>query len=93
MPRGEYRKVKSSDWPLLLSKYEQSGLSRGEFCEQEGIRERRFERWEKKLRGAGGKFVEVSSSGSAVEAGAERGVLVELIFPCGTKLQVNGAGV
>jgi len=78
----------AAEWSAIIARYRQSGLGSRQFCEQEGLTLRTFEKWYGRIRhseGRKGKFVEVKAPGGTVEPGA-----VEVEFPNGVRLRVRG---
>ena len=54
----------AAEWSNIIARYRQSGLGSRQFCEQEGLTRRTFEKWYGRLRRSEtskGKFVEVTS--------------------------------
>lgn len=50
--RGLRAKRSAEQWRVLLSRFDGSGLSVGEFCTREGISETSFHRWRNRLQAA-----------------------------------------
>lgn len=88
------------DWPAILDRFNESGVSQTLFCEQNGISLSSFNYWMKKRRDGGGqngkvaepRFVELeftSSSTKRLDAGKDD-LVVEL--PLGVVLRFRGVG-
>ena len=78
----------AAQWSEIIARYRQSGLGSRQFCEEEGLTLRTFEKWQRRLRRSEtrkGKFIEVSSPVSARGPWA-----VEVEFPTGVRLRVRG---
>jgi hypothetical protein len=78
----------AAQWSEIIARYRQSGLGSRQFCEEEGLVLRTFEKWQRRLRRSEtrkGKFLEVPAPVSA------RGLwAVEVEFPHGVRLRVRG---
>jgi hypothetical protein len=78
----------AAEWSNIITRYRQSGLGSRQFCEQEGLTLRTFEKWYGRIRRSEtsrGKFVEVQASGGTTGPWA-----VEVEFPNGVRLRVRG---
>ena len=78
----------AAQWSEILARYRQSGMGSRQFCEQEGLTLRTFEKWYRRLRRSepsSGRFVEVKPLSTAVGPWA-----VEVEFPTGVRLRVRG---
>jgi hypothetical protein len=78
----------AAEWNTIITRYRQSGLGSRQFCEQEGLTLRTFEKWYGRIRQSEtskGKFVEVKSPVGSVGSWA-----VEVEFPKGVRLRVRG---
>jgi len=77
-----------SEWPEIVKRHVASGLSKTEFCRQEGIAPNTFYNWQRRLRvrEASGQFVQVAPAAS----GPVEGSGVEIKFPSGLILRIKG---
>jgi hypothetical protein len=78
----------AAEWSNIIARYRQSGLGSRQFCEQEGLTLRTFEKWYGRLRRSEtskGKFVEVTAP-----LGTAGPWAVEVEFPTGVRLRVRG---
>jgi hypothetical protein len=78
----------AAEWSSIIARYRQSGLGSRQFCEQEGLTLRTFEKWYGRIRRSEtskGQFVEVTSPLGTVGPWA-----VEVDFPNGVRLRVRG---
>ena len=78
----------AAQWNEIIARYRQSGLGSRQFCAEEGLTLRTFEKWYRRIRRnetSKGKFIEVPSP---VRAGGPWAVEVE--FPNGVRLRVRG---
>ena len=78
----------AAQWSEIISRYRQSGMGSRQFCEQEGLTLRTFEKWYRRQRSVErgkGQFVEVKAPSSATSPWA-----VELELPNGIRLRVRG---
>lgn len=78
----------AAQWSEIMARYRQSGMGSRQFCEEEGLTLRTFEKWERRLRrreASQGQFVEVRAPGVAPSPWA-----VEVEFPTGVRLRVRG---
>ena len=88
---GRIRRSRS-EWQEILERFEASGLSKAEFCRQEGIAKGSFSRWMPQVavdRGAArdeGAFVELTGPRPAPVASLGAGEL-ELFLPGGVRLR------
>lgn len=76
------------EWSNIIARYRQSGMGSRQFCEQEGLTLRTFEKWVGRMRRSEtskGKFVEVKAPLGTVGPWA-----VEVEFPTGVRLRVRG---
>ena len=76
------------EWSGIIVRYRQSGLGMKEFCAQEGLTLRTFEKWYRRIRRnemRKGKFLAVPSPVNASGPWA-----VEVEFPNGVRLRVRG---
>jgi hypothetical protein len=76
------------EWSGIIARYRQSGMGSRQFCEQEGLTRRTFEKWYGRIRRSEtskGEFVEVKSPLGTVGPWA-----VEVEFPNGVRLRVRG---
>jgi hypothetical protein len=76
------------EWSNIIARYRQSGLGSRQFCEQEGLTLRTFEKWYGRIRRSEpskGQFVEVKSP-----PGTGGPWAVEVEFPTGVRLRVRG---
>jgi len=75
-------------WSEIITRYRQSGMGSRQFCEEEGLTLRTFEKWYRRMRQSEtskGKFLEVPSPVRASGPWA-----VEVEFPTGVRLRVRG---
>jgi hypothetical protein len=78
----------AAQWGEIIARYRQSGLGRRQFCEQEGLTLRTFEKWYGRVRrseSSKGGFVEVKPARTTAELWA-----VEVALPTGVRLRVRG---
>jgi hypothetical protein len=78
----------AAQWGEILARYRQSGMGSRQFCEEEGLTLRTFEKWQRRLRRnetSTGKFVAVPSP-----LGGGGPWAVEVEFPTGVRLRVRG---
>jgi hypothetical protein len=78
----------AAQWGEIIARYRQSGMGRRQFCAEEGLTLRTFEKWYGRMRRSEtskGKFVEVKALGGTGEPWA-----VEVEFPNGVRLRVRG---
>jgi hypothetical protein len=78
----------AAQWSEIVTRYRQSGMGSRQFCAEEGLTLRTFEKWYGRIRRSEtnkGKFVEVKP---ALGVGAPWAVEVE--FPNGVRLRVRG---
>jgi hypothetical protein len=78
----------AAEWSAIIARYRQSGMGSRQFCEQEGLRLRTFEKWYGRIRRSEtskGKFVEVKAPEGTAGPWA-----VEVEFPTGVRLRVRG---
>jgi hypothetical protein len=78
----------AAEWSSIIARYRQSGMGSRQFCEQEGLMRRTFEKWvgrRRRSETSKGKFVEVKSPLGPVGPWA-----VEVEFPNGVRLRVRG---
>lgn len=83
-----YVQRSAAQWSEIIARYRQSGLGRREFCVEEGLVPRTFEKWERRLRRKdtkAGQFVELAAPSS--ESGPWA---VEVELPNGVRLRVRG---
>jgi len=64
MPRKRTRGVRRNEqqWTEILRRFRESGLSVRQFCERDGVPLSSLQRWQRRLSGPAGKFVEIMSS-------------------------------
>jgi hypothetical protein len=78
----------AAEWHGIIERYRQSGMGITEFCAQEGLTVRTFEKWYRRQRRAErgkGQFVEVKAPMVPASPWA-----VEVEFPTGVRLRVRG---
>jgi hypothetical protein len=78
----------ATQWSEIIARYRQSGMGSRQFCEEEGLTLRTFEKWYRRLRRSEtsqGKFVEVKPPSGQPGLWA-----VEVEFPTGVRLRVRG---
>jgi hypothetical protein len=78
----------AAQWREIIARYRQSRLAMKEFCAQEGLTYRTFEKWERRQRRAErskSQFVEVKAPSVIASPWA-----VEVEFPTGVRLRVRG---
>jgi hypothetical protein len=78
----------ATQWSEIIARYRQSGMGSRQFCEQEGLTLRTFEKWVGRMRRSEtskGKCIEVNSP-----SGAGGPWAVEVEFPPGVRLRVRG---
>jgi hypothetical protein len=78
----------AAQWSEIIARYRQSGLGSRQFCAEEGLTLRTFEKWYGRIRRnetSKGKFVAVQAPGGTTEPWA-----VEVEFPTGVRLRVRG---
>jgi hypothetical protein len=88
---GKVRRSES-EWREIFERWEQSGLSRGAFCEHEKISKASFDKWKRQLSGAAGPvarpFVELTvPSGSSLPSTSLASGELEVAFPGGVVLR------
>ncbi len=88
---GKVRRSES-EWREIFGRWEQSGLSRGAFCEHEKISKASFDKWKRRLSGAAdpvaSPFVELSAPrGSSVPSPSLVSGELEVAFPGGVVLR------
>jgi hypothetical protein len=87
MSNGQVQRS-AAQWSEIIARYRQSGMGSRQFCEEEGMALRTFEKGERRLRrgeASKGKFIEVKSP-----VGGDGSWAVELEFPNGVRLRVRG---
>jgi hypothetical protein len=87
MSNGQIQRS-AAQWREIITRYRQSGLGSRQFCEEEGVTLRTFEKWHRRLRRSEtsqGKVVEVKPPLGVGESWA-----VEVEFPHGIRLRVRG---
>jgi hypothetical protein len=85
--RRVYRR--QAEWADIVARHEQSGLSRREFCEREGLALSSLSRWQQKLRaGEPPQFIDVTPGQAAMSSASDWDIEVEL--PNGIKLRLRG---
>ena len=75
-------------WSEIITRYRQSGMGSRQFCEEEGLTLRTFEKWYRRMRRSEpskGKFVEVKAP-----LGTDGPWAVEVEFPTGVRLRGRG---
>jgi transposase-like protein len=91
--RRSRRRVRRSEteWREILARYEESGLSRVEFCQREGMARTTLEKWSRKLSSSGvpARFVELVPPRLSPTL-AEGAWAVELELPSGAVLRIRG---
>jgi hypothetical protein len=78
----------AAQWGAIIEQYRQSGMGIKEFCTQEGLTVRTFEKWYRRTRSAEqrkGQFIEVKPL-----ATAGRSWEMEMEFPTGVRVRVRG---
>jgi hypothetical protein len=78
----------AAQWSEIIARYRQSGMGSRQFCEQEGLTLRTFEKWCGRVRRSEtskGKFVEVKSP-----LGTAGPWVVEVELPSGVRLRLRG---
>ena len=78
----------AAQWGEIIARYRQSGMGSRQFCEEEGLTLRTFEKWYGRIRRSEtskGKFVEVQAP-----LGGGGPWAVEVEFPTGVRLRVRG---
>ena len=78
----------AAQWSEIITRYRQSGMGMQEFCTQEGVTLRTFEKWYRRVRSVErgkGQFVEVKPVVAAASPWA-----VEVELPTGVRLRVRG---
>ena len=74
-------------WQERINRYEQSGLSKSEYCRRNNLNVHQLVYWKKRLKQlTGGSFVQVSGSSRAVEI--HIGTRVKLVVEAGYNGQV-----
>jgi len=79
---------RAAEWGEISGRYRQSGMGMAEFCSQEGLTLRTFEKWYGRLRRSEtskGRFVEVKPAVGPASPWA-----VEVEFPTGVRLRMRG---
>jgi hypothetical protein len=87
MSNGQVQRS-AAQWSEIMARYRQSGMGSRQFCAEEGLTLRTFEKWERRLRRSEtskGRFVEVKPAVVAASPWA-----VEVEFPTGVRLRVRG---
>ena len=87
MSNGQVQRS-AGQWSEIIARYRQSGLGSRQFCEQEGLTLRTFEKWYGRIRrseSSPGKFVEVKPLVAGTGPWA-----VEVELPTGVRLRVRG---
>jgi hypothetical protein len=83
-----YIQRSAAEWSNIIARYRQSGLGSRQFCEQEGLTRRTFEKGYGRIRRSETskrKFVEVQSP-----LGTAGPRVVEVEFPTGVRRRVRG---
>jgi len=78
----------AAEWSTIIARYRQSGLGSQQFCEQEGLTLRTFEKWYGRMRRSEtskGRLMEVKSP-----LGTAGPWAVEVALPTGVRLRVRG---
>ena len=78
----------AAQWSEIITRYRQSGMGSRQFCEQEGLTLRTFEKWYRRQRSVErgkGQFVAVKAPSVAASPWA-----VEVELPNGVRLRVRG---
>jgi hypothetical protein len=78
----------AGQWSEIIARYRQSGMGSRQFCEQEGLTLRTFEKWYGRVRRSEtskGKFVEVKAP-----LGTAGPWAVEVELPSGVRLRLRG---
>jgi hypothetical protein len=78
----------AAQWSEIIARYRQSGMGSRQFCEQEGLTLRTFEKWYGRMRRSEtskGQFVEVKSP-----VGPAGPWAVEVELPTGVRVRVRG---
>lgn len=82
---GGKRIISEEEKKAVVERYKESELSRGAFCEREGISKSALYSWTRKYGGAGGsKFVELGVKRALLARG-----IIELELPHGIKLKIQ----
>jgi hypothetical protein len=78
----------AAQWSEIIARYRQSGMGSRQFCAEEGLTLRTFEKWHGRMRRSAtskGKFGEVKAP-----VGTAGPWAVEVEFPTGVRLRVRG---
>jgi hypothetical protein len=88
MNRNGHVQRSAVEWSNIIARYRQSGMGSRQFCEQEGLTLRTFEKWYGRVRRSEtstGQFVEVKAPGGPAGPWA-----VEVELPSGVRLRLRG---
>ncbi len=83
-PKKKIRRRSRAEWDETLKRYEESGLSRRDFCKQEGLALSTFMRWAKREQASPPPFVEITPR---EESPAASGWELEIELPQGIQLR------
>jgi len=75
----------AAEWRTILRQFDESGLTRAEFCRRQGLDLTTFQRWRRRLENAQESFVEVAASAEPVAPWA-----MEIELASGAILRLRG---
>lgn len=78
----------AAQWSEIIARYRQSGMGSRQFCAEEGLALRTFEKWQRRLRRSEtskGQFIEVKGPSEPPSPWT-----VEVELPTGVRLRVRG---